>query len=85
MAQARKVRCQHYYGNTIHAHRLLLASSSTAVAFDPNASFVITVVLVDNEENSESSPFKTKNKHTVYKVLRTACATFELTEEEQDR
>lgn len=50
-----------------------------ARAYDPNASFVICVMYADgaaDEDGECGSQFKTKNKHTVRKVLWTACRTF---------
>ncbi|EKM53684.1 uncharacterized protein PHACADRAFT_198109 [Phanerochaete carnosa HHB-10118-sp] len=55
--------------------------------YNPDASFVISVALAtadgaDNDEDNESgSQFKTKNKHTVRKVLWTACRTFGMQEQ----
>ena len=56
----------------------------TAVAFDPNASHQVTIVYDDGTEEN-NTPFKTKNKHSVYKVLRTACSTFGFGEEDLAR
>ena len=51
---------------------------------DPTAEFIITINLDAYGEES-SSPFKTKNRHTVRKVLRVACVTLEMPEEDRDR
>ncbi|KIP09036.1 hypothetical protein PHLGIDRAFT_34681 [Phlebiopsis gigantea 11061_1 CR5-6] len=55
--------------------------------FDPGASFVMTISYDRGEgsEEAESSPFKTKSRHLVNKVLKVACVTLEVPEEDRER